>query len=301
MRRLTFGLLLVGLLIAPTGCSIKKMAINGMAGTMDKSSEVFAQDEDPDLVRDAMPFALKTIETLLAEAPENRQLLTSAASGFTQYAYAFVQQDADLIELDDYQEAERLRARALRLYLRARDYGLRGLELRYEGLGKRLSADPEAAAAEVEAEDIELLYWTAAAWGSAIALGQERPELVADLSTVFAMARRCLELDETFARGAVHEMMMIFVALPINNGGDREAAREHYARAVELNEGHSAGTHVSLATTVSVPEQDRDEFTGLLEAALAIDADEYPAIRLANLLAQIKARYLLENIDEYFF
>jgi tetratricopeptide (TPR) repeat protein len=301
MRQILFGTLAIGLFLALPGCSIKKMAINGVAGTLGKSAEVFGSDDDPELVRDAMPFGLKTMETLLAEAPENDLLLLSASSGFTQYAYGFIQLDADLIEFEDYEEAKRLRERALKMYLRALEYGLRGLEVRYEGVREGLRADPDSTVGEMELEDIDFLYWTAAAWGSAIALGQERPELVADLSTVFSLAKRCLALDESYGQGAIHEMMMSFVSLPINNGGDLDQTRVHYDRAIELSEGSRAGTYVTLATTVSVPTQNREEFTGLLEQALAIDPDEVPRERLANLLAQIKARYLLENVDEYFF
>ena len=45
----------------------------------------------------ALPFALKTIEALLAEAPEDRNLLLAACSGFTQYAYAFVEVEATIL------------------------------------------------------------------------------------------------------------------------------------------------------------------------------------------------------------
>ena len=74
-----------------------------------------------------MPFSLKLMESVLAETPEHRGLLLSLASGFTQYGYGFVQLDADEIEDDDYDEAQELRDRATRLYLRAKRYGMRAL------------------------------------------------------------------------------------------------------------------------------------------------------------------------------
>jgi len=66
-----------------------------------------------------------TIESLLASAPEHQGLLFAAASGFTKYSYAYVQQRADLLEDRDLAAATAERGRARRLYLRARDYGLR--------------------------------------------------------------------------------------------------------------------------------------------------------------------------------
>ena len=105
------------------------MALNSMASTMSESSAVFASDEDPELIRDAVPFALKTMEALLVDLPENQDLLLSACQGFTQYAFAFVQVDAERLDDVDWRRAEELRTRARQLYLRGRDYGFRGLEV----------------------------------------------------------------------------------------------------------------------------------------------------------------------------
>ena len=87
-----------------TGCSIRKLAINGLADALASAGDVYASDGDPELVEQALPFSLKTIEALLAESPGNGSLLLSACSGFTQYSYAFVQARAERLELDDYRE-----------------------------------------------------------------------------------------------------------------------------------------------------------------------------------------------------
>ena len=110
---------------------------------------MFAADDDPELIRDAIPFGLKTVEGLLAEVPEHRGLLLSACSGFTQYSFAFVQTDAELLQYEDYALSKQMSARALKLYLRALDYGLRGLEVTYSGISQQLRKDPEAAVAAV--------------------------------------------------------------------------------------------------------------------------------------------------------
>ena len=110
------------LLLPAVSCSIRKMAVNTLADSLASGADVFLTDDDPELIRDAMPFALKTIEALIEEAPDNRGLLVAACRGFAGYAYFFVQTDADLLEYDDYRAARAGRERALRLYLRARDY-----------------------------------------------------------------------------------------------------------------------------------------------------------------------------------
>jgi predicted anti-sigma-YlaC factor YlaD len=301
-RRLRAGLawLLLALLAGSSSCSIKRMVVNGVANSLASGPDVYSSDDDPELVRDALPFGLKTMESLLAMAPKHRALLLATCRGFTQYAYAFIQLDADLIEPSDYRAARELRERARKLFLRARDYGLRGLELSAQGVGDQLRLQPEAAAARLRARDLPLAYWTAAAWGSAISLGKDRPELVADLPAVKALMDRGLALDERFDAGAIHEALITLEALPKEMGGSSERAREHFERAVELSGGRRASPYVTLAQTVAVQQQDRAEFERLLHKALAVDPDADPTQRLANILMQRKARALLAREDDLF-
>jgi predicted anti-sigma-YlaC factor YlaD len=297
-RRMLLALCVVLASGSFSACSVKRMAINGLADTLASSGDVFASDEDPELVRDAVPFSLKTIETLLAEVPDHPGLLLSACSGFTQYAYAFVQADADMLDAAEYDEAEALRARALKLYLRARDYCLRRLDLKHRGIGARLVQDPTGAAAGLD--DVSALYWTGASWGAAVSLGLDRPELVNALPAVRALMERALVLDEDYAKGAIHEAFITLDSLSEALGGSEERARRHFARAVELQQGLSPGPYVALALGVSVGRQDRAEFERLLRSALAIDPERDPSNRLAILITQRRARHLIDRVDDLF-
>ena len=293
-------ILLAFLLAGATSCSIKKFAVNSVANSLTSGPDVFSTDEDPQLVRDAVPFGLKTMESLLEVVPRHRGLLLSLSRGFTQYAVAFVQIEADEIEAQDYAKASAMRERALKLFLRARSYGLRGLELRHFGIARRLELLPDSAAREITAKELEMLYWTAAAWGSAINLGKDRAELLADLGAVRSLIERGLELDETYDRGAFHEAMILLEALPKDVGGSPERAREHFRRAVELSGGETASPYVTLAQSVSVLTQNRAEFRELLGKALAVDPDRDLSRRLATLVLQQRARELLRREDDLF-
>ena len=119
-------------LLATTGCAtVKRVAINKLGDSLAGSGTTFASDEDMELVGQAVPFSLKLIESLLAESPKHAGLLLAAASGFTQYANVYVQQDADMLEAQDLDKSTALRVRARRLYVRARGYGLRGLDVHH--------------------------------------------------------------------------------------------------------------------------------------------------------------------------
>ena len=107
-RPTTFAPALCLLAIAATaGCSVKKFAIDKLGDSLANSGTTYAADDDLDLVGQALPFSLKLVEGLLAESPEHRGLLFTAASGFTQYAYVYVQQDAEMLEKQDFEKANR--------------------------------------------------------------------------------------------------------------------------------------------------------------------------------------------------
>lgn len=291
----------VALLLLGTGCSIRKFAIRKLGDALSEAGTTYASDDDPELIRGALPFSLKLIESLLAQSPDHRGLLLSAASGFTQFSYAFVQEDADEAEDRDLSEAEALRQRARRLYLRARDYGLRGLELDHPGFGKALREDAAAAVRDARAEDVPFLYWTAASWGAVISLSKDDPDLLADLPLVEALLRRGLELEEGYDYGALHEFLITFEgSRPDTMGGSEAKARQHFDRAMDLAGGHRAGPLVALAESVSVRNQDRAEFESLLKRALAVDPDAKMEWRLANLVMQRRAKWLLGRADLLF-
>jgi predicted anti-sigma-YlaC factor YlaD len=289
-------------LAAVTGCgAIKGMALNTVADTLSSGGgDTFTRDEDIELIRDATAFALKLNETLLESVPKNKGLLLATCSGFTQYAYAFIQTDAIVLGQDKYEELKALNQRALNMYQRARGYCLRSLELRFKSASQALAKDPAALLAKAKKSDVPLLYWTAASWGSAISLGVDRPDLVIDLPTVRLLASRALELDEAWSEGAIHEMMISLESLPEAIGGSAERARKHFARAVEIQKGQSPGPFVALASGVSVSAQDEAEFKKLLNEALAIDPKKRPSVQLVTLITQRRARALLDQIGSLF-
>jgi tetratricopeptide (TPR) repeat protein len=283
-----------------TSCSIKKMAVNSVANSLTSGPDVFGTDDDPQLVRDAIPFGLKTMESLLQTVPRHRGLLLGLCRGFTQYGAGFVQSDADDIEAVDYAKATETRERAFKMFLRARNYGLRGLELDHRGITQRLALMPDSAAREITVKELPMLYWTAAAWGSAINLGKDRAEMLADLGAVRALMDRGLSLDERYDGGAFHEALIILESLPETMGGSPQRAREHFERAVALSKGERASPYITLAQSVSVMTQNRAEFRELLEKALAVDPDRDPNQRLATLILQQRARKLLGREDALF-
>jgi predicted anti-sigma-YlaC factor YlaD len=284
-----------------SGCSIHRYALNKASDAVSQSSATYASDDDPELVKAAAPFGLKLTESLLAENPRHLGLLTSAASGFTQYSYAFVQEEADEVEPHDFAAAEAMRARARRLYLRAQGYGMRGLEVKHPGFGKALLANPKATVRTATKSDVPLLYWTAAAWASTISLSKDNPELVGQIPAMEALMDRALELDESYDHGSIHTFMISYEMSRAGVAGDPAArARKHFERAMALSKGTDTSPLVALAEAVTIQKQDVKEFESLLIQALAINPDVNPDTRLLNTVMQRRARWLLSRQSELF-
>ncbi len=288
-------------MICATGCSVKKFAINKLGDSLANSGTTFASDDDPEFVGQAVPFSLKLIEGLLAESPKHRGLLFAAASGFTQYSYVWVQEPAEEIESEDLAKYNLLRTRSRKLYLRARDYGLRGLEAKHSGFSQALRQDPKSAVRAAKKNDVPLLYWTAVSWGAAIALSKDHPEIVAEQVQVEALIDRAYELDPGYAHGVIEQFLISYESARQGAQGDfAPRSRMHFDRAVALSDGQLASPFVAYAETVTIQKQQKAEFESLLNRALAIDPDARPEWRLSNLIMQRRARWLLSREDELF-
>lgn len=301
-KRLAPRLLSLLAVIGLAGCSVKNFAIKEIASSLaEGSGSAFAQEADIEFAGEAIPFSLKLVESLLAAQPDNPDLLMAASSGFTQYAKGWVEQPANFIEDEDFFAAQREYERAVAFYLRAYRYGLAGLEARHPGFAAEFADDAVVAVARLGVADAELAYWTAAGLGSAISLSRTNPELLAQLPAVEALGERALALDPDWNLGAIHELL---ITLKAAGTGDPDAIRRdvlrHYEEAVRIAAGASASVHVNLAEAISVQDQNRAQFESLMQQALAVDPDQFPDNRLAILIAQRRAEWQLDRVDDLF-
>lgn len=303
--RLRDAALLSLALLPLTGCGglASKVAASALTSG---GGGAYAKDDDPEFVRAAVPFGLKTMEGVLESRPDDERLLLALCTGFTQYGYAFVASDADAADLNGrLDEARALRARARKLFLRARDYGLRALDEEFDDLGKQLreARDPAAvlARAKPDKEAVPYLYWTASAWALAIANGKGDMGLVAELPIPVAMMEHALALDEAWDEGAIHEFFLAYLpGRSAAEGGGPEKIRAHRDRALALSMNKKLGPRVSYAEGWLVQAQDRAAFESTLKEVLEANPDEAPRLRLVNVLAQRRARLLLDHVDDLF-
>lgn len=289
-------------LVSTSGCA-GNLVMNKVADAMSSGSgTVFSGDDDPELIADAIPFALKTYESLLQSVPEHENLLLATGSAFTMYAFAFVQFPSDTLPDAALSQRQAAQARARNMYLRARGYLFRALDIRYPGFSTAvLHGDIDSLLRATSLADTSLLYWTGMAWMGAFTADKFNMTLTASMPRAVALVRRVMELRPDMGNGACHDFFTSYYgAMPASLGGSEQKSREHFARAVELSKGTNAGPYVALASTVCINRQDIAEFRTLMEKAIAIELDSNPGNRLANILSQRKARWYLSHIEDFF-
>ena len=274
-------LLQLYMLFLLSGCSIKKIALGSIADALDSGTgSSFASDDDVDLIGQALPFGLKTMESLLKEVPEHKGLHLSLAKGFVLYAYAFVETKAENAKNTDFTEYRKLRLRAGRLYYRAYQYGLKGLALS-------------------DGKDVGLLYWTGAALAKWITVSKNDPSAIIRISEAVEFMQRALEIDSEYDNGAIHEF---FVSYECRQGikGDTAKAMFHYRKALKASQGKKASVYLTYIETFAIPNQNKKEFRQYIHKILDFDIDKWPEYRLANAITKQRAEFLLEK-EEYLF
>jgi predicted anti-sigma-YlaC factor YlaD len=293
------------IVLSSGACSLQKLAINKVAGMLSGSSgsaDVFTSDNDPDFVGDALPFAIKLYETLLASVPDHAGLRLRTGSLYIMYANAFIEAPADMTPRRELETKEYLLARAKNLYLRGRDILFKSLEKKNPRIRQQLKdRQYKEAMAPFRKEDADLLYWTALGWLAAFSVDPMDMTLGQTVPQTRAMIERVAALAPGYGQGSLDAFYVgYYGSLPDYLGGDPAKAREHFAKARTLGGAQDTSSLVALATTVSVKEQNAAEFKKLLGQVLEFDVDSHPSTRLVNILNQRKARWLLDHIDDFF-
>jgi len=242
---------------------------------------------DLDLVCEGAPAYLLLLDSLLAADPDNPTLLLGGVQAYTSYAGA----------VGECGRPERAAA----MGVKARNYGLALLHTKI-GITPEMSfPELETALAKTAKGDIGPLFWGGYGWALWVSQQDGSPTALADLPKIELVMRRVAALDGAYSHGGAHLFLGIYNgARPALYGGNPELARQHFEKALTLNNRTFLPVKVAYAEYYAKPLFDRDLYQKLLEEALAFDPTKAPELTLSNLAAQRQARRLLGKIDEAF-
>jgi hypothetical protein len=254
--------------------------------TFDLTQAVLNQP-DPEIVRDGAPAYLIMADTLIQRNPDSAGGLTAGATLYTAYASIFV---------DD-------RARRVVIADRAWDYGRRAMcaeEKDFCGAEDLAFQDFIALVSDLNRRELKVAAAYATSWLSWIEAHSDDWGAIAYLPRPEAVLERLLKVDDTYQDGALHLVLGRLKTLrPAALGGDPEAGREHFERAIGLSQGRNLMAVVQFARSYARLVYDQELHDQLLNQVLAADpvASGYT---LTNVMAQRQAQELLDTADEYF-
>jgi predicted anti-sigma-YlaC factor YlaD len=278
---------------ALVGCAVRPFVVDKAADAL--ASQGQSDEDDILLAREASAFYLKLSESVLKETPGNLKLAESVASGFTQYAYAFVAFDAEKLEPQDAKAAQRMRERAVRLYWRANQHAMRALEISLPGFKQALVKNDPQLLARLRQDQVGLVYWAAASWGGFISLSKDDPDKVADLPLAVNLATLAWKKNPDFNRGGLTSLMGTFEAS--RPGGSMALAEKYFDQAIAQSNGENAGPWVAKAESIALKKQDQKVFIQWLNEALRIAKIHR---NLENEVMRERAIWLIETADDLF-
>jgi len=253
----------------------------------DSLSSAILNQEDPQLVKDALPSYLLLLDTLVEADPENEQTLNAAAQLYAAYGATLVG------------DAERART----LTIRARAYGARALCAADEQVCDLQGLPFDAFTAKVAAVDqdsVEALYSYSLATLAWIRANADDYNALAALPRVEATLNRVMQLDPgELAPTTCMYLGILNTLRPASLGGQPELGRSWFERGIALSEGRDLAIKVEYARSYARLLYDRELHDRLLNQVLAAEVKK-PDLTLSNQMARAQAADLLDSADSYF-
>ena len=276
---------LLGLVFLLGGCSA--IISNVSADMANSLSDAILNQDDPELVREALPSYLLLLDSMVDSSPDSVATLSAASQLYAAYGAAMV---------DDPERAKILTRRA-------RSYGSRALcaaERKACDLDGRDFDSYIEAINSVNEADVEALYSYSLSSLAYIRSNSDDFKALADLPKIEAALNHIMTLEPgDLASSTCMYLGVLNTLRPAALGGNPEAGREWFEKGIELSEGKDLSIKVEYARGYARLLYERELHDQLLLEVLAADVDQ-PDLLLFNLLAKEQAIALLESADDYF-
>ena len=243
---------------------------------------------DLQLLQDGVPSLLLLLDGLIASDPDNERLLMTAAKAYG--AYATVLYEEGQVE------------RAVTVSSKAKEYGINLLKQLpgLQNINNNTLGDIDQSLGKISPGRVGSLFWGTYGWAIWIQYQEGAPAAMADLPIVEQIMLRVVELDESYYYGGAHIFLGAYYgSRPQMFGGNPEVSRQHFERALALNDRLFLLTHVAYAETYARTMFDRELYlellTEVIEQPLA-DSD----MASSNKVAKVKAEKLIVQIDDFF-
>ncbi|MBL0216477.1 MAG: hypothetical protein IPQ07_21670 [Myxococcales bacterium] len=296
--------------VGASGCDIGKITVNTTSKVLQRGQPSIQMEADYELARQAIPGALKTVESFWIVDPSNERLVKILTEGYCQYGTAFVEDDWEVAKFKkDLEAIDYNNTRATHIFTRCLNYSLKTLGSRWQ---KEIFADNQDVVTKLikdtgKGKRFPLLF-AGAALGSLINHNLTRIEMIAYLPTVEAIVNRVIEIDtkqgppanKSHAALPYVVLGMLYTARGKALGGDPDKGRAMFEMALKVTDNKFLLARTLMAYRVGLATNDRKFFHDQLKQVLETAPSVWPEQRLANEVAHRKARRYLSHEKELF-
>ena len=304
--RVALATLLASTSVSMAGCNLNKFAADQTASVISEAAPALDAFWDYDIAGLGTPGAIMQLEAMLSVSPDNEELALNLAKAYVGYAIGWVENDYEVAyAASDFDKADHLRQRARLLYLRARNLALHTMRNRAGGVDDAIKGGADGVAKYLkehytDKDDVAPILWVGMAWGAAINMSLDQPDLIADLPISKEFVRRALELDDRYFNcGAYLFLGSMEASFPPALGGDPEKGKVYFEKGLELTQRKNHMIHVNYARTYAVNTQNRELYVSLLNEVIN-SGDQGNSVRLNNKIARVRAERYLSQVNDLF-
>jgi hypothetical protein len=282
-------------------CSPERLAASTALSLAERTKGAFSQESELELARASIPGGLKQLEGFLLVTGKRRDVLQMLAEGYCGWGAGFLQDDWEAEVLERGGDGRALAESARVALGRCARYAAWQLPAPLDRVMELPEPAARAALAAARPADAVPLYRIASAHATLLGVTGElllalrAPRMIAVLRRVVALAP---ELDD----GQAQLLLAVLLAsAPRVAGGDLDEAERRLAAARQRSGGRLLIVDVLEARAVAVATGDRARFFAALVRAATTAPSVWPERRLANELAQRKARRYLRVGERAFW
>ena len=301
-------ILLVSISLAVMACSPRHLMVSQIADLADHGIVAYERDDDLELMQKALPANIKLLETVLANSPDDHQLLTMLSRMYASYAFGFVETRLDevtyLVDSSDSRanEIDVLKVQVNRYYQKSVGYALMALEKSAPGataaLGKVNTIAPYLD--KLGRVDVGPLFWYGFSLGAWVNRNLDSVRAVSQAHVARKAMERVLELDPAYNHGGAHLFLLAyFGSRPPMIGGNQEKALVHYQQVKTIAGDHFLLPDLFYGRFCLHQQQDRQGFVETMQRIVAHPASESD-VALYNAIAGRRAAAYLAAVDTLF-
>ena len=301
-------LVVVSISLATMACSPKPLIVSQIADLVDHGMTAYERDEDLELMEKAFPANIKLLETVLANSPDDRQLLTMLSRMYASYAFGFVETRLEettyLVDPSNSRahEMDVLKEQVNRYYEKSVGYALMALEKSAPGatdaFRKVNTITPYLD--KLGRGDVAPLFWYGFSLGAWVNRNLDSVRAVSQAHVARKVMERVLELDPVHNHGGAHLFLLAyFGSRPPMMGGSQDKALVHYQQLKTIAGDNFLLPDLFYGRFCLHQQQDREGFIDMMQRIIDHPAGEND-VALYNAIAGRRAAAYLNAVDTLF-